>query len=682
MALLELAIVAVLAATLARGAQAPSASGLVPPAAGPQAPAAAAGEIANQKPPIENPLDRRRAEFELRRRQAQLDRCRERLARYQKELASLGTAVPPSLEEPDEPSDATVVVRCVTDRHGRTVYAVEADRATLQAVLEALATQARADLLLDQGVSVRDLSAFLSVALDGVTLRQALELVLGGFDLDFTLADGRLAVTLPSKGPYRTAEERLRQRAERAYQAALVEFPNGSLAPRAHLTLGQYFHARQLHTQAIEQLGRLVRDYPRSEQVPAALYTLGESYRALGDLKSATPAYRSIVLQHPRSPFAEDALLALARGHMAAREHAKAIPLLEELLANTGDGGNAEGQMPKAEPLPSAKSSHASPHSSFVIRHSSLASSSPLRLEASLLLSECLLAAGRQAEALTRLDSLLAGELPADVERRARLLAARALMDAGDYAKARAAFYRLAGKFPATAEGGEARYLLAETYLRENAALAAVEAYRGALASLPKAPQAEDATFRLAKLYQQMTLYDLAIDTCERLLADQEREGVKGVESGGWRVEGGAQDKEKADKSAAAPSTLHPPPSTLHSPRSHVPRRAVLQTLAECCADQGNLLKAQHCFERAAEGARDPEAWQALFQAAHAAIADQRPADALPLVQRVADQAPDKALVAQALNTLGDCHRQLGRLDAALATYRRAAQAAEKGGKP
>jgi len=546
------------------------------------------------------PLDRRRVEFDIRRRQALLDRCRERLARYQKDLTSLGPVALPSIEGPDEPLDAAVDVRRATDRHGRTVYAIEADRATLQASLEALATEARADLLLDQGVSVRDLSSFLTIALDGVTLRQALELLLGGFELDFILGDGQLVVTLPSKGPYRTAEERLRQRAERAYQAALVEFPNSSHAPRSHLTLGQYFHARRLHTQAIETLGQLVRDYPRSEHVPAARYALGESYAALGDPKNATLAYQAIVTQHPNSPFVDDALLALARGHAAAREHAKAIPLLEEAL-----------QRPGARPS--------------------------RRLDASLLLCECLLGIGRQSEALTRLDTLLAGDLPADVERRGRLLAARALMDAGDYARARAAFYRLAGKFPATPEGGEARYLLAETYFRENAHLAAVEAFRSALTCLPKAPQAPEATFRLAKLYQQMTLYDLAIDTCERLLADG---------------------------------------------RLSVSRRAVLETLAECCADQGNFLKAQRSFERAAEGARDPEAMQALFQAAHAALADQRPADALPLVQRVADQATDKALVAQALTTLGDCHRQLGRLDAALAAYRRAAQAAGEGEAP
>lgn len=607
---LALAILVVLGATLARGAQ-PTGKADRPSAPEP-------AEIENQKSPIENPLDHRRAQFDLRRRQALLDRCRERLALYQKELAGLGPVALPAIEGPDEAPDATAAVRRVTDRHGRSLYAIEADRATLQSVLEALATEARLDLLLDHGVSVRDLSAFLTVALDGVTLRQALDLVLGGFDLDFTLADNHLAITLPSQGPYRTAEERLRLKAESAYQAALVEFPNSTHAPSSHLVLGQYFHARQLHTQAIEQLGRLVRDYPRSDQVPAALFSLGESYRALGDLKNATSAYRDIVTQHPASPLAYNALLALARGHVAAREPAKAIPLLENALRRGIEPGRC--------------------------------------LDASLLLTECLFAVGRPIEASTRLDSLLAGALPAGVERRARLLAARAFIDAGDYAKARAASYRLAAKFPATPEGGEARYLLAETYACENALLAAVEAYRGALAALPTAPQAEPATFRLAQLYQQMALYGLAIDTCQRLLA----QGLQGARAG---------ERQSAKNEPATPDAPAPSPG--------VSRRAVLLTLAQCCADQGDLLEAQRNFERAAEGARDLAAWQALLKAAHAALDDQRPADALPLLQSIADQAQDKATLAQALDTLGDCHRQLGRPDAALAAYRRAALAGE-----
>ena len=542
--------------------------------------AARAGEL--------DPVERRRAELELRRRQAQLGRLTERLRGYERQLDEMADPAPagPKQERPD----ATVLVRSDTDRDGSTVYAVEADRATLRSVLERLSAEARLELLVDEAVSHRDVATLVSVALEDVTLRGALDLLLGRFDLDYTLGDGHIVVAPPSRQGYRTAAERLAQKAQLAYQAALVRFPDNAEAPRAHLLLGEHFFARKLYPQAVEQLGRLLRDYPRTRQVPAALYTLGRAYMALGDGAKAAEPWRTLAVNHPKHELADDALLALARQAGADGKPADAMPLLQEIVQRYADG-NA-------------------------------------RPEAEVLLAEVLLAVNRHEAALERFARLLDQGLEPDAERHVRLLIGRALVAQGHPARAREALYRLMRKFPNTPEGAEAYYLLADTYCREKQYLLAVEAYRGALSNAPKAPQARQAKLHLAGLYRRVTLCDLAIATYEGLLAEQPQ-----------------------------------------SPQ----RPAILAALGECHCERGSYQKAQLHFERAAAG-DGPAAWRAALRAGQAAVADGRPADALPFLQRVTKQAKDKRLAAEAYDALGGCFRRLARYDDALAAYEAAAE--------
>jgi len=547
--------------------------------------------------PAAGEFDRGRAEQELRRRQAQLDRLRERLREHEKALGDLGVPAPESIDDAGPPRDARVLVRSDADRHGRAVYTIEADSATLKEVLDHIAAAAGRELILDKDLSFRALSGLVTVALDAATLREALDLLLGRFDLDCTLGDAGIVVTPPGKGTFRTAEERLRDAAERAYQMALVKFPDSDRAPHAHLTLGQHLHARQLYPQAIEQLERLLKDYPDCEQAAAAIHTMAQSYAALGDGERSVAAYRLLASAHRRSALADDALLALANGRVAAGQPAEAIPLLEEIVERYPDGDAC--------------------------------------LEAQVRLGECLLEARRHDDALARFGQLLGAGLPGPQQRRVALLRGRALLAKGSYPEAREALYRLKGAFPGSPEGVEAYYLIAEAFLLQENSLAAIEAFRGALAESPDSPHAEGGRMHLGDLYRGIALHDQAIAAYEAILA-------------------------------ANPTSTRRP--------------AIVAALGECYWGKGNLQKAQLHFERAAGDDDDPTACRARLRAARAALADRRPADAVAILQRVVGKAQDKALLAEAYDTLGDCHRRLGRLEEALAAYRRAAAlAAEKG---
>jgi len=375
-----------------------------------------------------------------------------------------------------------VLVRADTDPHGRTVFTIQAERATLRTALESIAVEARLELVVDEDVAHRVLSSLVTVALEDATLRQALDLLLGRFDLEYSVADGEVIVVPPAKRAFRSAEERLRQKAQLAYQAALVRYPDHGDAARAHLLLGQRFHARALHPQAIEQLERLAREYPRSSHLPAALLTMGHSCAALGDHERAGAAWRSIVATYPRDPLAAAALLALATRSIAVGKPAEALPLLEEIVKQHPDA--------KARP------------------------------EAEVRLAETLLAVQHYDRALAHFARLLEQGVGPQAERRLRLLQGRALMAQGKGSEAREALYRLRRAFASTPEGAEAYYLLADTYFREKDYLRAIEAYRGALAEAPDEPCAQEAATRLAELYRQMTLYDLAIATYDAILAE------------------------------------------------------------------------------------------------------------------------------------------------------------------
>jgi len=548
-------------------------------------------------------LERQQAEQELRRRQAQLDRLNERLRQCQKELEGIGDLpAGPELAAEDR-GEAAVLVRSDVDRHGRTVYTLEASGATLKTVLDHIAAAAETELILDNDVPLRAIGHPVLVALEGVMLRDLLDLLLGRFDLDYSLGDDGIVVTPPAKGPFRTPEERLAHKAELAYQAALVKFPDSKDAPQAHLILGQHFHARKLFPQAIEELRRLLAEYPNCEQAAAALYTMAQSYEALGDGEQSVAAYRALVAAHPRSPLADDALLAMARAFTAVGRAAEAIPLLEEITTRYLDGS--------------------------------------ARFEAELALGECLMATKRFDAALGRFERLLRENLPEATERRLSLSVGRALMAQGNYAKARTTFLGLKAKFPGTPEAVEAYYQIAETYFLQGDYLSAIEAYQGALKEAPTSPRAEPGRLRLAELYRETALFDAAIAAYEQVLADN-------------------------------PGTAS--------------RRAVLEALGECYWAKGNLQKAQLHFERAAadSGGASPAtaspAWRALCRAGQAALADRRPADALPILQRVVEEAPDRAVVAAASSALGDCYRELGRLEDALVAYRNASKALDSNG--
>ncbi|MFW6108338.1 MAG: tetratricopeptide repeat protein, partial [bacterium] len=332
----------------------------------------------------QDPVGRLRDEQELRRRRAQLQRLTERLQSYERQLQAMEAA------EPDRPqpeaSDAPVLVRSDTGRDGRAAYAVEADRATLRSVLEGLTAEARLELTIDEAVSHRDVAALVSVALEGISLRGALDLLLGRFDLEYAISDGTVVVTPPGLQGYRTAAERLRRRAQLAYQSALVRFPEHSDAPRAHLLLGRHLLRRKLYPQAVEQLERLLRDYPQAGEAPEALDALAQAYAGLGDTAEAAESWRTLVGHHPKHELADNALLALARQASAEDRPAEALPLLREIVSRYADGD--------------------------------------ARPEAEVLLAETLLAVNRHEQAVARFERLLGQGLSPTAERHTRLLLA------------------------------------------------------------------------------------------------------------------------------------------------------------------------------------------------------------------------------------------------------------------
>ena len=556
--------------------------------------------IRNDPPPAKD-AKRREAERELRRQQAELERLNDRLQEYRKELDGMGLPGPARPGAAGSvPFDESVTVTCDADAHGRTVVTIEAGGATLGGTLAHIAAAVRMELTLDRRVPYRSLSSLVTVSLNAVTLREALDLLLGRFGLDYTVSDDGIVVAPPSMGPAQAPEERLAVKAEAAYQMALVRFPANEAAPRAHLTLGQQFHARGLYPQAVEQLRRLVNEYPHCEQVPAAFYTIAQSYAALGDRKQSAETYHALLNRYVRCPLADESLLALARGHVAEGHPAEAVPLFQEIL-KLYRGSN-----------------------------SCLAAEEEL--------GQCLLAMGNYEEARARFEALSGKDVPDAVARRARLALGRALTAQGKHGAARAELLRLMGRFPGTPEATEAYYLIADAYFSEKDYLAAVEAYRGALAKAPKSSEAEVGKLRLGGLYRSIALYDLAAAVYERILSE------------------------------------HPDTAC---------RGEVLEGLAECYWAKESYQKAQIYFERAANDGGDAAASpRRLLRAGQAALADRRPGDALPLLGQVAEGACDRATATAARQALGDCLRQLGRAEEALAAYHRAAAEAAEQGDP
>ena len=532
-------------------------------------------------------------EVELREAETRLEALRDRRRRYQIEMdaaADLVRRLPQAVGA--ERSDARLVVTRSEDSHGRTVYSFDVARTRLRALLEEIAGEAGLDLVLDDDVPYRDKCHLVTVDLDGATLREALDLLLGRFDLGYSIGEASLVVVPAHKEPFAAAEERLRHKAQLAYGVALAKFPDHPAAPEAHLTLGRYFFGCGLYPQAIQQLERLRRDYHRDARVPEALFTLAKALMAIDDRARARATYATLADRYGSHPLAADALLALANDSLQNARPADALQSLNDLLT----------------------------------RHRGSNSVLPAKVA----LAKAHLQAGRLGDALDTLEELLATDLPEPEERVARLLAAKTLLAQGQLDRAREAFRTLVAKSRRSPEGQEASFLFADTLFRQKHHLAAIQALQAFIADAPASPWAQQATMRLGDVYGAIALHDRAIATYEGLLTD------------------------------------HP-----NTPL----RPSVLLALGQCYADKGNYQKAQHHFQRAAQDTRDPAAWRARLRAAQAALADGRPADALPLLEGVTTKARDPELLARAYHTLGDCHRRLGRLHDAIAAYVRATQA-------
>ena len=427
----------------------------------------------------------------LRRRQ---ERLLEIKRRYEKELGKpLDRVVREPLSDSGERPDARLSIERSTDRDDRTVYRLEVGRARLRSVLERLALEAGVELVLDEDLSRRELAQLVTVALRAATLRETLDLLLGRFDLGYSLGTDALVVVPGTKEPFATAEERLRQKAQHAYRVALATYPDHPSAPRACLTLGQFFHTRGMHAQAVEQFQTLLRDYPGFEGTAAALDGLARSFASVGEAARAEAASRSIVANHPNSPQAAGALLTLGRSALKSQRPKKAIGLLEELLRGCDDAG--------------------------------------VRAAAQVDLAEALFTARRYPEAVERLGKLLAGRLAPALERRARLLVARSRFHRGELPEVRAACHRLLSDHPDTPESAAAHLLIARTLLhpREGRYPEAILVLGGILKHSPDSAVAEQAAQALGDLYRKVALADRAIATYGWILKNRPESALRGA---------------------------------------------------------------------------------------------------------------------------------------------------------
>lgn len=141
---------------------------------------------------------------------------------------------------------------------------------------------------------------------DGLILGPAMGTSDGGLVLSSDAAEAEPAVDpVAEEKAYRSAFELLKDRdypaAKSAFEAVLVDHPNGRYTDNSIYWLGEIAYVTKDHAAAIADFSRLIERYPDSNKRPSALLKLGYLYDESGDTTQARALLEQLIAAYPNS---------------------------------------------------------------------------------------------------------------------------------------------------------------------------------------------------------------------------------------------------------------------------------------------------------------------------------------------------------------------------------------------
>ena len=232
-----------------------------------------------------------------------------------------------------------------------------------------------------------------------------------------------------------------------AYARLLTEYPASDLYAQALVARAALLSAQGAYDDALADYERVLTERPRDPVAARALLGVGDVLANQGRYGEAEVAYRRVLDRYPSSPLVTDALDGLAFA-----------------LAEQGRGGEVEAEVAAVE--------------GRVTDPTALARIRLARAQSAL-------AAGDDSLAVVRLEAVLQGGPPPDVETDALLALGGAYRSTGRPADAARALRRLLTRFPQSALAPEAQLQLADALLASGDAEGARAVAAGFAAAYP-----------------------------------------------------------------------------------------------------------------------------------------------------------------------------------------------------
>lgn len=292
--------------------------------------------------------------------------------------------------------------------------------------------------------------------------------------------------------------------AEKTFRQLISQYPESSLSRKAGIQLGLIYYNTNRQEKAAEAYKDVISRYPGSEEARVALqdlksvyidmndvdayvayvnslggvihinineqdsltYIAAEKLFMRGDNEKARRSMQNYLQNYPNGAFSTNANFYLASIAFNQKEYDEALPMFQKVI-DSGDRKFLEESTARKAEIQYLTEDFAAALETFQ-RLSQIAESPDNQEAAALGTMRCALKVGNQKEALAGANSLLKNpKISPEIANEARYVRAKAYMEAGQESKALEDL-KLLSKDTRTAEGAEAKYLLAQLYYDAN----------------------------------------------------------------------------------------------------------------------------------------------------------------------------------------------------------------------
>ena len=305
--------------------------------------------------------------------------------------------------------------------------------------------------------------------------------------------------------------------AKEQFEKLLAAFPSGKFSFDSRVRLGDSFFFLKEYAGAEGAYRTVIRQFPEETSVDYAYYQLGQTYYRGGKFNDAVAEFNEMMKRFPRSSLADDAQYAIGWIWFQNKQYPEAIKEFQKILRIT----------PESDLVPRAIYSIGDAY--YNMKQYAAAEKtyrdvlnrfpkSPYVADAIAGIQYCLLAQGKQQEALRVIDDFLKENPDAGVAETLALKKGDLLYSQQQYDGAAKEYRVFAEKYPGSPFVASAFYWIGKCYLAQNRILDGAQAFeRAASVNNGSAKIISQSLLELGEAYLNLKSYEKALGAFTRL---------------------------------------------------------------------------------------------------------------------------------------------------------------------